>query len=185
MLSCKLGGNVRTSSSKVKQDWSYNSLYQKHNIHHVGSILGVLCDHVVETTTDSPNNILARSSRCSSLSCLGRSRRCAVLDGALNDLVTGLATTEAGEWHATCGGRRSGPPRASSLSRATRSGMALSRAVVFGGVGTTSMARSGHCPLGVVRAGLRKHVSTWPLQGQATRGTLELALLLLMEGVRL
>jgi hypothetical protein len=94
------------------------------------------------------------------MSCLGRCRRCAILDGALSDLVTGLATTEAGEGRTTCGGRRSGPPRASSLSRATQSGTALSGVVVVGGVGTTSTARSGHCPLGVARAGLRKHVST-------------------------
>jgi hypothetical protein len=119
MLSCKLGANIRTSSSKVKQDRSYSSLYQKHTVHHVRSVLGVLRGHVVETTMDSPSNVLARSSRCSSLSRLGRSRRCAIPDGALSDLVTGLATTKAGEGRATCGGGCSGPPRANSLSGAT------------------------------------------------------------------
>jgi hypothetical protein len=152
MFSCKLGGNVRTGSPRVKQNRSYNSLHQKHTVHHVGSILSVLHGHVVETTMDSPCNILARSSRCSSLSRLGRSRRCAVLDGALSDLVTQLATTKAGEGRATCGGGCSGAPRASTLSRAAWSGTALSGTVVVGGVGTTSMARSGHGPLGVARA---------------------------------
>jgi hypothetical protein len=109
---------------------------------------------------DSPINVLAWSSKCSSLSCLGRRRRCAILDGALSDLVTGLATTEAGEGRATYGGRRSGPPRASSLSGVTRIGTALSGAVVVGGVGTTSMAQSGHSPLCIARAGLRKHVAS-------------------------
>jgi hypothetical protein len=99
--------------------------------------------------------------------------------------VTRLATTEAGEGHATCGGGRSGPPRASSMSGATRSGTALSRAVIVGSVGTTSMARSDHSSLCVARVRLRKHVSMWPLRDQATRGTLEPALLLLVEGVRL
>jgi hypothetical protein len=153
MFPCKLGGNVRTSSSRVKQNRSYNSLYQKHIVHHVRSILGVLRGHVVETTTDSPCNVLARSSKCSTLSRLGQSRRCAVLDGALSDLMAELATTKAGEGCATYGGGRSGPPRASSLSGATQSGTALSGVVVVGGVGTTSMAQSGHSPLGVVRAG--------------------------------
>jgi hypothetical protein len=185
MLSCKLGGNVRTSSSRVKQDRNYNSLYQKYTIHHVGSVLGVLRGHVVETTMDSPCNVLVRSSRCSSLSRLGQSMQCAILDGALSDLVTGWATTEAGEGHATCGGRHSCPPRASSLSGTTQSGMTLSGAVIVGGVGTTSTTRSGHSPLGVARMGQRKHMSTWPLWGQATRGTLKPALFLLMEGVRL
>jgi hypothetical protein len=74
------------------------------------------------------------------MSCLGQSRRCAILDGALSGLVTRLATSEAGKGCATCGGGRSGPPRANTLSGAARSGMTLSGAVVVGGVGTTSMA---------------------------------------------
>jgi hypothetical protein len=70
-----------------------------------------------------------------------------------------LATAKTGERHAACKGGCSSLPCARALS-----GAALSGATVVGGVGATSMARSGHGSLNGTRARQRGHVSMWPLR---------------------
>jgi hypothetical protein len=94
--------------------------------------------------------------------------------------VARLATTKIGERHVACRGGCSSLPRARALSRA-----ALSEAVVVGGVGTTSMARSEHDSLNGMRARQRGHVSMWPLRCQGVRHALGSGLLLLIESIDL
>ena len=91
-----------------------------------------------------------------------------------------LTIAKASEGHPTYGSGCNGLSRARALSRVTQS-----EAVVVGGVGTTSMARSRCSSLDGLRAKLRGRLSTRPLRCRGMRDALGPTLLLLIEEVSL